>query len=260
MNVKRTISIASLMTAAMLSSAFAQSTTFTTVSGGTWLPITAPDSIAAGFGTALATSTTPAGSLPLPTTLGNATVSVTDSAGKTFAAQLFMVSSGQINFLVPAAAALGKGSVSVSSNSQTFTGPIEIGNIAPGIFTANGNGVGVPAAQVVNVAANGTVTMPSPFQVGPIAYIPAPIDISSGKVFLVLYGTGIRRHSGNPVKATIGGIAVPVAYAGAQSTLPGLDQINLGPLPQTLAGGKGDVNLVVTVDGIPANTTRINIK
>ena len=50
----------------------------------------------------------------------------------------------------------------------------------------------------------------------------------------------------------------PVTYAGLQGTFIGLDQIN-ALLTRTLAG-KGEVDLVVTVDGKVANTTRVNIK
>jgi uncharacterized protein (TIGR03437 family) len=258
--VKNRIYLATLLAASMLPAAFAQSTSFTTASAGNWSSIVAPDSIAAGFGTGFATGNTP-GTLPLQTTLGGATVTITDSAGVNTAAPLFMVSSGQINYLVPANAALGKGTISATANGTTFTGNIQISNVSPAIFTANNNGSGVAAAQLINVAADGTVTTPSPYQTGVLSYATKPIDISSGKVYLVLYGTGIRRHSANPVKASIGGVAVPVLFAAAQGSLPGLDQINLGPLPQTLANtGKGDVNLVVTVDGVPANVTLINIK
>jgi len=56
----------------------------------------------------------------------------------------------------------------------------------------------------------------------------------------------------------IGGADVPVVYAGLQPTFAGLDQINVR-LPRTLAG-KGEVDLAVTVDGKPANTTRISFK
>jgi uncharacterized protein (TIGR03437 family) len=56
-------------------------------------------------------------------------------------------------------------------------------------------------------------------------------------------------------------VKVPVTYAGAVSGLAGLDQINVGPLPQSLAGtGKGDVDVVVTVDGVPANTVKVNVR
>jgi uncharacterized protein (TIGR03437 family) len=50
-----------------------------------------------------------------------------------------------------------------------------------------------------------------------------------------------------------------VAFSGAQPINPGLDQINLGPLPSSLAGA-GQVNIVVTVDGQTANTVTVTIQ
>jgi uncharacterized protein (TIGR03437 family) len=67
-----------------------------------------------------------------------------------------------------------------------------------------------------------------------------------------------RRSAESAVRMTIGGMDVPVVYAGAQLTFPGLDQINV-QLPRTLAG-KGEVDLAVTVDGESANTTRLSFK
>jgi len=61
------------------------------------------------------------------------------------------------------------------------------------------------------------------------------------------------------VTAAIGGVSVPVLYAGAQGTLAGLDQINLGPLPQSLSG-QSSVNLVITVDGMTANTVILSFQ
>ena len=59
------------------------------------------------------------------------------------------------------------------------------------------------------------------------------IDLGDGsdRVFLVLYGTGFRRlaHAG----LQIGGVDVPIAYAGAQGSFAGLDQIN-AELPRSL--------------------------
>jgi uncharacterized protein (TIGR03437 family) len=75
-------------------------------------------------------------------------------------------------------------------------------------------------------------------------------------VYLSLYGTGIR--SGGAVSVSIGGTAVRVTYAGAQGEFAGLDQINV-----RLSGslrGKGEADLVLTVDGAAANTVRIGIR
>jgi uncharacterized protein (TIGR03437 family) len=60
------------------------------------------------------------------------------------------------------------------------------------------------------------------------------------------------------VTATVGGIAVPVLYAGPQSEYPGLDQVNIGPLPASL-GGRGQLTIAMKVDGkdTPAVTVAI---
>jgi uncharacterized protein (TIGR03437 family) len=253
-----------LLALAGLQPALAQSnTTFTTASAGNWTAFVAPNSIAAGFGVNLSTSTTTASGLPLGTTLGNATVSVTDSKGIKLPAALYMVSSGQINYLIPAAAALGKAVITVSANGAAYTGTTEISNVSPAVFAANNSGTGVAAAQFLTVTPAGQATVTNTAQAGVLTYVPSPISLtpSTNSVYLILYGTGFRNHSANPVKVSINGVLVPVLYAGAQATLPGLDQINLGPLPQTLAGtGKTSLNVVVTVDGVPANTTTIAIQ
>jgi uncharacterized protein (TIGR03437 family) len=88
-------------------------------------------------------------------------------------------------------------------------------------------------------------------------WVAQPVSVSPGQAYLVLYGTGIRHASS--VTATVGGVDVPVAYSGVQPTYPGMDQINLGPLPQNLAGA-GKVDIVVTADGHPANTVTTAIQ
>ncbi len=238
----------------------AQTTTFTSTSMASYRPIVSPDSIAAGFGTNLSTTSMGTPGVPLAMTLGGAQVSITDSSGAKLAASLYAVFPTQINYYIPAGAALGKATVTVSSSTGTFTGPLLVSNISPAIVTANGNGQGVPAAQVLRVTTAFTTSITSPFVAGPNnTYLPTPINLAASptdRVYLMLYGTGIRRHSLDPVKATIGGISVAVPYAGAQSQYPGLDQVNVGPFPASLVG-KGTVNLVLTVDGTPANTVMI---
>jgi uncharacterized protein (TIGR03437 family) len=239
-----------------------QNTTFTTASAGNWTSIVAPNSIAAGFGTNLAASTSSASSLPLGTTLGNDSISITDSTGVKTSAQLYMVSSGQINYLIPGTVALGSATVSVGTSGGTFTGPLEISNLSPSIFAANSAGNGVAAGQFLTVSSTGQTTTQNTATTGVLDYVPWSFSLpATGQAYLILYGTGLRNHSLNPVKATVNGVLVPVLYAGAQGSLPGLDQVNLGPLPQTLAGtGKTSLNVVVIVDGIPTNTTTIAIQ
>jgi len=43
-----------------------------------------------------------------------------------------------------------------------------------------------------------------------------------------------------------------------QPQYPGMDQVNL-PIDRSLAG-RGEVDVVLTVDGVAANTVKINVK
>ncbi len=88
-----------------------------------------------------------------------------------------------------------------------------------------------------------------------------PIDLgpASDNVYLVLYGTGIRNRSDlTKAQATIGGVALPVLYAGQHCCYIGVDQINV-QLPRSLAG-RGDVDVTLNVDGKAANTIKVNVK
>jgi uncharacterized protein (TIGR03437 family) len=129
-----------------------------------------------------------------------------------------------------------------------------IANVAPGVFTTNAMGQGPYAGQQIYVRPDGTQTVSNSYLIDSAAggFVPNPIrlDGSGSSVYLVLYGTGIR--SAATVTATINGGSVPVLYYGAQGSVPGLDQINLGPLPPVLAG-TGSVTIALTADGKQAN-------
>jgi uncharacterized protein (TIGR03437 family) len=88
--------------------------------------------------------------------------------------------------------------------------------------------------------------------------VPLPIHLgpANEQVYLELYGTGIR--NAKKVSVTVGGVNVPVLYSGAAG-FAGEDQVNIGPLPQSLAG-QGSVNILLTADGQPANTVNVTIQ
>jgi uncharacterized protein (TIGR03437 family) len=249
------------LVAAMIASAstgFSQTAAVTSVNAANDRAIVAPASIASAWGANFSTSTT-AGTLTdgsLPASVDGVQLSLIDNSMATLTPTLYMVSPTQINYVVPASAALGAGTLTVQSMSGNAEGAVLISNVSPGIFTFNGSGTGVPAAQVLTYNPDGQVTNSSPAQTGSSTFAPSSIAIGSNQVYIVLYGTGVRRHSLNPVFATVNGISIPVAYAGAQSQFPGLDQINVGPLPTSLAGA-GTSDLIVTVDGVPANSVQL---
>jgi len=224
----------------------------------------AADSIVAAFGSELATQTLAAPVLPLPTTLAGTTVRVRDSAGAELLAPLFFVSPSQVNYLMPAGAAAGRATVTITNgNGKASLGAAEVVAVAPGLFAANANGQGVAAAVALRVRGTTQTFEPiSQFDSATGRFVPVPIDLGpeGDQIILLLFGTGIRGRSAlSVVTCTIGGVAVPVSFAAAAPGFVGLDQVNVGPLPRSLAG-RGEVDVVLTVDRKEANRVRIAIK
>ncbi len=234
---------------------------FVTVSAASYS--TAPlarEAIVAGFGVTLAGSTELAASVPLPTQLAGTSVKIKDSTGRETFAPLFFVSPGQINWQIPTAVAYGPATISVTSASGAISiGVVTIVAVSPGVFTANADGKGVPAGFAIRVKPGGAQSTEAIARYDTVQtkFLPAAIDFgpAGDELVLVLFGTGWRyRSSLAAVSCVIDGVAATVGYAGAQGSFVGLDQINIG-LPRSLAG-RGEVDLVLTVDGL-SNTVRL---
>ena len=136
-----------------------------------------------------------------------------------------------------------------------FRTPVLIKPVAPGLF---GSG-GLAAANILTFR-DGTQTSSNVLRTGPTgAHELIPIDLGppEQQVYLILYGTGIRHHTGT-VMARIGTETVAAAYAGAQGTFAGQDQINIA-LPKSLKGA-GIVDVVLIVDGQTTNAVKIHIQ
>ncbi len=212
----------------------------------------APGSFAAGFTTSL-TATTVAASYPWPTTLNGIQVQLIDATGTARLAPLLVVAPGQVNFLLPETIAAGPVLINVLRQGLAVaSGLSNIQATTPGLFSADGTGRGLAAGAALRLTSS---------DANPATPLTAAVPMTDGEpVYLSLYGTGIRkRRDLAGVTATVGGLPVPVLYAGPQSDLPGLDQINLGPLPAALKG-RGEVPIVVLIDGIEANTVRITVE
>ena len=199
----------------------------------------APASQASLFGSRLAGATVSADPLSASTGLGGINVRVMDSSGSARLARLFHVSPSQIDFEVPAGAAPGKITLEVvNAPSQLGQASVQasaqIDNVAPALFTYADNTVVAYTARIE----------------------PHQIRSTDRPAQLILLATGIRNRSSLAnVQCTIGGISVPVDYAGPNdSGVPGLDQVNLRLIP---ALKSGFADLVLTVDGVPANTASV---
>jgi len=224
-------------------------------------PTLAAESIAAAFGVGLAAKTG-AATTQLPTSFEGISVKVADSAGAERDAPLFFISPGQINYQVPPGTAVGAATVTVVNGAAPIArGAIQIATVAPGLFAANANGQGVVAAVALRVRQDGSqIYEPvAQFDASQNRFVAAPIDLgpATDQVVLVCFGTGIRFRSSWPA-VKIGGEDAEVLFSGPQPDFTGLDQIN-AQLPRT-SMGKGEVDVVVTVDGKMANTVKVNIK
>ena len=218
----------------------------------------APESLAAGFAEGVAPEVAVTPSTDLPQELLGVTVDVTDSEGTTRRARLHSVAPNQVNYEIPAGTAIGTAALRLTTaDGRTIDGTVEIAQVAPGIYTANQQGTGVAAAFFLLVKANGDRIQDLIFDVNTRAPVPVSLGEEGDQLFLILFGTGMRHGSG--ATATIGGVDVPVAGPVAHSVFPGLDQVNLGPLPRALIG-RGVVEIRLVVDGVEANVVTVEIQ
>jgi uncharacterized protein (TIGR03437 family) len=221
----------------------------------------AAESIATAFGGELSADAQAADDFPLPAELAGTRAIVRDSAGVDRPAPLFFVSPAQINYLVPEGTAAGDATLIVTRrDGVTATGTMRIAPVAPALFTANASGDGVAAALALRIRSDGSQSYEpvAVFDPAQNRFVAVPIELGDDQVFLTLFGSGLRhRSSMAEVKAKIGGVDAEVVFAGAQGGFAGLDQVNLR-IPRNLIG-RGEVEIVLTVDGQRANPARISI-
>jgi uncharacterized protein (TIGR03437 family) len=216
----------------------------------------APQEIISLFGSGMASQTAIA-SLPLPTTLGGTSVSINGQV-----AQLFAVTSGQANVLVPAGLAAGPATVTVLHGSTAaLTASMTIAASAPGLYSANADGAGAAAANAYLVTAsnqrvNQAVATCNPPAARSCLAAPLSLGGSTDTLYIELYGTGIRGAAS--VQCFVAGQSVPVLYAGPVAAYAGLDQVNIS-IPKSLAGA-GDVRVYVVADGAASNVVGLKIQ
>jgi uncharacterized protein (TIGR03437 family) len=220
----------------------------------------AAESIAAAFGTGLATGTATASSTPLPLSLSGTNVIVVDAFGTGRSAPLFYVSPGQVNYEIPLGSANGPATVSIVSADGTISaGTTMIAAVSPGLFQINS--AGLVAGTILRVEADGTEVYEALYEVNAAGSVIAnPVDLSdaSEQVYLFLYGTGIRGAGTAGTTVTVGGVNTTVLFAGPQGSFVGLDQVNV-MLPPALAG-QGIAPIRLTADGVGANLATLTIK
>jgi uncharacterized protein (TIGR03437 family) len=197
----------------------------------------APGSVASALGIGLASSTLQApreadGSFP--STLAGTSVTVNGHA-----ADIFYVSSNQVNFQVPAETELGIAEVVITNaDGVQMQAAVQVADSAPGIFTEEGNGHGKAVVFDLDKLLGKQVML---------------TDDNLRRFYL--YATGVR--GATVVQVTINGQPVTVERVRACRGLPGLDQITM-VFPDDVANA-GINTLIVTTDGISSNTASLGL-
>jgi uncharacterized protein (TIGR03118 family) len=162
----------------------------------------------------------------LPTAIDNVSVSVNGVA-----AEISYVGPSQIDFLIPAAAAVGAAQIQVINNEQVSApATVNLTITAPAFFYLTGN------KYIVSTHVNGTVTGPTT--------IAGATPVKAGET-ISLYGTGFGAAALPTV--TIGGLPATVTFGGLIDL--GIYQIN-AIVPSTLT--TGDAAVVATAAGNPS--------
>lgn len=222
------------------------------------------ESVTAAFGADLSSNVQVASTVPLPTSLGDTSVRVRDGAGTERLAPLFFVSPNQINYQMPPGTRVGAGTVTVVRGNQVVAREtVQVSAAAPSLFSANANGLGVAAGVVLRTSSSGITQQFEPISRydqsrGQFVSVPLSFGSPSEQVFLVVFGAGLRfRNAGSQLSVKVAGVDAQVLYAGAQGEFVGLDQVNI-LLPRSLAG-RGEVDVVVTLNGKQSNAVKVNM-
>jgi uncharacterized protein (TIGR03437 family) len=215
----------------------------------------APGSLASIFGTQLASSTAFADSVPLSTTLSDASVTFNG-----IPSPLYFASSGQINAQVPYGITSGSANVVVTRGGvASQPQPVVINEVAPGIFTASGYAIAYFGAQGPNFGDFAA----------PVGTFPNSLPAHPGDV-LTVYATGLGavtpsvqdgHDSSDQLRNTVvvptvlvGNVPAQLLFSGLTTQFPGVYQLNI-TVPQVPTGDK--VPIQIQMNGVTSPASAI---
>ena len=236
------------------------------LNGASFAEGVSPGAIAVLHGSDFASSFASASALPRsapqPTSLLGTSVTVADSTWARRDAGLYSVAPTEIRLQLPDKTAIGLVTVTVNrAGAKTERLAVQETAVAPGLFSSNGDGRGVAAVSAFRIARNGRRTDLDVARHDPRLgwYVAVPLDLGSllDKVYLHLYGTGIRGGT-RAASVKIRGKQVIVESSEPSDAVHGVDEVVVGPLSRSLRRRESDV--VVMVDGQTSITVTIAVK
>lgn len=240
-----------------------QSAPFAVVSAATYTPRIGNGSLVSLFGAQLATGTAAASGRLSTEPLGGAQSRVL-AGGFGESLPLLFASPSQLNF---ALTEYVEPPPELILEVRRVDGLLQFGRLrverhAPGLFSANASGSGLAAAVVLRVRADRTqVFEPVAERNAEGVLVARPIDLSipNEEVFLLLFGTGMRRlFFTADANVEIARERQEVTFAGAQGNFVGLDQLNVRLSPSLR--GKGEVSVQIVHPEARSNTVTVSFK
>jgi uncharacterized protein (TIGR03437 family) len=223
------------------------------VDSASYAPVLVPGELATIFGYSLANTSAGAASVPLTSSLGETQVTIGGVQ-----APLLYVSPSQINFQVPwelAGQSLATIQVTTAiGNSSAVT--VNLGAIAPAVFTANGSGSGQGDVFTLQ---------------GQLAVAATPATRGQ---YVLIYCTGLGAVANQPATGgavsdasavtiqtptvTIGGVQASTNFAGLAPGFVGVYQVN-ALIPATITPGAA-VSLSLSAGGVSSKTVTIAVQ
>jgi uncharacterized protein (TIGR03437 family) len=211
----------------------------------------APGAIVSVFGASLAAGTSQFSTVPLPTVLGNTSVTFNG-----IPAPLYFVSPQQVNAQVPFEVAAGSAIAEATSTQGIALTQLTVGAAGPGIFTINGQGTGDAAA--IDAVSYAPVTSSQPIAAG------GYLGIYCTGLGAVTPATTTGAVPASPPPQTtvkpsvlIDGQPATLLWAGLAPGFVGLYQVN-AQVPATLTTGEHRLQLVV--GGAASNTVTFAVR
>jgi uncharacterized protein (TIGR03437 family) len=222
------------LTATLLASAQAIPKAGGVSNGASFAASLCPGTLASLFGSNLASGTSLAQSLPLPTDLLGTKVLVKDpSMANPMIAPLYFVSPGQINFQIPFEVVRTNVSISVSTPQGASNAlSVNLSPMAPGIFSQTADGIGTalvfdPSFQLLTrtPGLGSTVIF---YATGLGATTPAATSGAAGSSSQPLYQVA------GPFDVYVGGKKATVSWAGLAPGFAGVYQVNVVPAGEAI--------------------------
>jgi uncharacterized protein (TIGR03437 family) len=218
------------------------------------------------WGTNLAPSSTGLTNFPRPTSVGSVKVTFTPATGGAGTdTYLIYVGTGQINGLLPSTVPVGNYNVTVTNGSVSSPVATKVVATKVGLFTQDQSGTGLAVVfDYISQSENDVNRLTTGNYNGSLSSPAKP-----GQT-LVAWGTGIGPYAAGdntagisydfsksePIAAIVGGVSIPVAFAGLNN-YAGEDQINF-TLPANVPTGCS-VTLQISVNGVLSAPTSIAI-